>query len=801
MASAAKAASLAETNWKEAWRLCADSALERFRNEQDLVLQRFLVEQERIVNELFKRQVQYGVPVLSTEGQGETEDEMQASENSRETHGTCSSAAKSSWSNVEDVAMPATIGDDADLISELRRVEIEKERRDGHNGEAGIEAKERDGVANDASGYRPTGPCPMASALFRASTSRTQDLGEGSDYLNESASMFRDDGFTGTVSKFVTKANLPKRRRTKLDGKVVRLVRLTSHVHGIDFETRIEGLVSWWSSLQEPKRTTLTARFITNSSFEFVCVSVILFNSAWIWYTTDLAASTRSSAPLASARIMELVFLTYYCLELLLKIYVHRLFFFVNDHAPWNVFDFCLVFASLLETFVIPWFEEHQGAAGNVDIKFLRTVRLLKLAKVLRMIRVLQFISNLRLFLACLVGCGPSLFWAVVIIIMILVLFSMFLVQAMTMHVLENGDAMDETTLAGIEELFGSVATAAITLFQCVTGGKNWDHPFEIVRATGTLNASVFVFFVFFTVIAVWNIVTSIFIERTRDIAQPDLDDLMLAKRRRDLEDGKKLLTLCQMIDSNNDNTISLEELQSFMDNEEFRQYFTVRGIDIKDADLFFSMLMAASEEQGEAVGLETFIGGCLRLKGFASAIDVQTLAFESKLMHCMQKRFFVFAERRLIAMEEEMQNLQLQLSAKGRVVPPQVLTPAVASSPARSFRRSSTPPPSTLAAGSRRASRREADLVLTTVERAPRSRSQNPSDSSSTASSTAKADLVLTTVERAPRSRSKEPSECSARQSSVATAQEKDHPGTTDTNGCVPSAAGGTRAVQMQEL
>merc|ERR1712216_23826 len=87
--------------------------------------------------------------------------------------------------------------------------------------------------------------------------------------------------------------------------------------------------------------------------------------------------------------------------------------------------------------------------------------------------------------------------------------------------------------------------------------------------------------------------------------------------------------------------------------NDFFRQYFDVRGIDIKDAAMFFQMLCASAEVHGGEVDVETFIGGCLRLKGLASSIDVQTLAFESKLMHCIQKDQMTLLEDKLSGLDE----------------------------------------------------------------------------------------------------------------------------------------------------
>jgi len=188
-----------------------------------------------------------------------------------------------------------------------------------------------------------------------------------------------------------------------------------------------------------------------------------------------------------------------------------------------------------------------------------------------------------------------------------------------------------------------------------VSGGIDWTEPYEIVQRTGDFNGSVFLFFIFFFVIAVWNIVTSIFIERTMELSKPDLEGLMLLKRRHDIEDAKQLSKLCTMVDKDGSRSISAVEFEHFMEDEAFRKYFEVRGIDIKDTTMFFQMLCASAEVTGGDVDVDTFIGGCLRLQGAASSIDVQVLTFEAKLMHAIQKRFMESTEQRLQAMDEQM--------------------------------------------------------------------------------------------------------------------------------------------------
>ena len=46
---------------------------------------------------------------------------------------------------------------------------------------------------------------------------------------------------------------------------------------------------------------------------------------------------------------VELMFLSFYTVELLLKLVVHRLFFFTNKEMQWNIFDCTLVVFSLAD--------------------------------------------------------------------------------------------------------------------------------------------------------------------------------------------------------------------------------------------------------------------------------------------------------------------------------------------------------------------------------------------------------------------------------------------------------------------
>merc|ERR1712060_836182 len=76
-----------------------------------------------------------------------------------------------------------------------------------------------------------------------------------------------------------------------------------------------------------------------------------------------------------------------------------------------------------------------------------------------------------------------------------------------------------------------------------------------------------------------------------------------------------------------------------FMENDRFRFYFSARGLDINDTETFFKML--ASCTGSDEVDIDTFVRGCMKMKGQASSIDVQMLLYECKHIRRAQQDFY----------------------------------------------------------------------------------------------------------------------------------------------------------------
>jgi len=272
-----------------------------------------------------------------------------------------------------------------------------------------------------------------------------------------------------------------------------------------------------------------------------------------------------------------------------------------------------------------------------MNMTFLRVVRIIKVAKIARMFRAMRFCSDIRLMLDCITGSVSTLFWCLLVIVFVLYVYALYFVQSLTHYLIDNKEHVAESHERAIKQAFGSVQQGMLSLFQAVTGGIDWCVHYDLVATSGEMQAGLYVFYVAFFAVVAWNIITSTFLEKASKMAKPDLDQMMFEKHNKDLDDTKNLADLFDKMDIDRSKTISSEEFQQVTHDPKFQKFLQVRGIDIKDARAFWAMMM--SVEDCLELDISTCVSSCLRMKGFATSIDLHTMGFEAKVMHlkCMR--------------------------------------------------------------------------------------------------------------------------------------------------------------------
>merc|ERR1719271_343839 len=84
-------------------------------------------------------------------------------------------------------------------------------------------------------------------------------------------------------------------------------------------------------------------------------------------------------------------------------------------------------------------------------------------------------------------------------------------------------------------------------------------------------------------------------------------------------------------LDQNHDGGITLREFKDHLQDPEVVSFFLARDINVTDAEMFFHML--SSIHGADKVNIKTFTKAILRLRGNASAIDMQAFHFDLKCM------------------------------------------------------------------------------------------------------------------------------------------------------------------------
>mmetsp|Transcript_12194 Transcript_12194/g.27571 ORF Transcript_12194/g.27571 Transcript_12194/m.27571 type:complete len:641 (-) Transcript_12194:64-1986(-) len=360
--------------------------------------------------------------------------------------------------------------------------------------------------------------------------------------------------------------------------------------------------------------------------FEFWCVMVIIVNCGLLWYITDEeidgVASTGDWKPQSWTSTLEVGFLVWYGVEIAIKLYLQRVYFLFSDDALWNISDCVLVLFSISEIV--------SSRTKGINVSYLRGMRILRVVKLFRMFRVLRMIQEIKLLVDCVVGSINSLIWSFVLLCLVLSFFSMFFVSAVSNSLRDNN--LDPLTRVNLIDSFSTVREGMVTLFMCVSGGKDWSETYFQLRATSTMNGYIFLAMVIAFYIAVWNVVSSIFVERAMRIATPSLQQQMAEKKVRDDHDARDFYRVCKRLDEDDSGTLSCEEFSKFTSNPEFKQYFEVSGLDVRNAENFFHSLTKVTGVQEMDLGL--FVSVCMRLRGMASSVDVHMLMVEMRIIY-----------------------------------------------------------------------------------------------------------------------------------------------------------------------
>lgn len=368
---------------------------------------------------------------------------------------------------------------------------------------------------------------------------------------------------------------------------------------------------------------TILARLILSQSFSNLCLAVIVANSSFIGWEANIKIKCALSGTNSPAFLdyINRGFLIFFVVEMLLRIISLRLFWAVGADNYWNWFDAFLVGTSVI-----------QEAFAGINVSFMRIFRVFRIVRVARVFRVVRFFSELRRMMLAIISCLASLGWAFLLILLIVYVFSIFLVQGCTGYILHT--VPDDALVADLAYWYSTLPHTMFSLVLAISGGDDWWSMLEPLVSINEIYRLIFTAYVLFIIFGVLNVLTGVFTQSACDLQDKDLV-IQEEMSRADHFVKEMQGFFNQSFDEGGEHMVNWEQFEVCMERDDVLAYLGSHQLDVTDAYTLFKLLDTDGQE---LVDVNEFIQGCLRLKGAARAIDTACMARDiGVISDCLQ--------------------------------------------------------------------------------------------------------------------------------------------------------------------
>jgi len=228
--------------------------------------------------------------------------------------------------------------------------------------------------------------------------------------------------------------------------------------------------------------------------------------------------------------------------------------------------------------------------------------------------RALRLISELKTIVSSIAGSLKPLFWTAVLLFMVVYVLGVYTTQV----VLNKRISLRNSGLPVPAELtlyWGTLVPSIFSLFESITGGVDWDdvcrRPLidHIYPEMGLL----FAIYISFTVLAMLNVVTGVFIEAVMKNAAAENQERTRNGLRR----------LFPVIGLHEGESISWSEFETHLDRKEMKEFFRTIDVDISNAQNLFEVL---DTDRSGSLDTEELLDGCLKIWQPCQSLDMTML-------------------------------------------------------------------------------------------------------------------------------------------------------------------------------
>jgi len=364
---------------------------------------------------------------------------------------------------------------------------------------------------------------------------------------------------------------------------------------------------------------------VLSHAFEYFMAIMIVLNTAALGLRISHSARHDNPREGRLLRFSEAFFCAVFLAEVTLNLCAFGFkFFTAKGMWQWNLFDLVIVVTQVMELILLHCFSDPhvKGKHPHTDFSFMRMLRIARLMRITRLIRVVRFLEELRTLFSSIFTSMRSLLWSLLLLFMVLYCAGILFCQLVTDVLKEN--LIPQKERESLEYWFGSFERTLLTMMETVLGGVSWDDVVNpLLISVGPITAMTFCFFVAFTMLAVLNVVTGIFVEQAMNVAAHDKD--MYATNH-----------ICDLFFNDDTAThISWEVFKTKVNTPDMKEYFKAINVDISEAHGLFNLI---DVQQKGVVDSAQIVDGLIRLRGNAKALELGLLMAE---LADFRKNFF----------------------------------------------------------------------------------------------------------------------------------------------------------------
>jgi hypothetical protein len=369
--------------------------------------------------------------------------------------------------------------------------------------------------------------------------------------------------------------------------------------------------------------------FVNSFYFRAVVSAAILVSGICIGFQVDsqLKNVYKGQVDDDEWRHVDIFFAVFFTLELIIRVAAERWDFIFGENWAWNLFDSALVTEAIIDMALT----NVQSNSAAPDFSFARLLRLVRFTRVLRILRAMRSFQTLRVMVFSILSSMVSLLWVFLLIFFMIYFFAVLFASGIAEWFTINASSSEVALVPdSVEEKYGSIADVMMSLFMCISGGDDWSVMVTPLYEVHSFYVLLFVVYIFFMTLGVLNVVVGHFVDNAARASAKDRESVVKNELRQEKEYLLKIQSIFRDADKDHDGQLSWTEFEEYLSNGTAAAYFSTTGLDANIARTLFLLL---DVDDTDKVGIEEFIGGCMRLKGAARSLDVNMLLYETEKM------------------------------------------------------------------------------------------------------------------------------------------------------------------------